>query len=153
MCNGCNSNRSGGYNGGCGYTCDYATQVNATANVSPFSQRLCRDSNGNIRVINYANNSCCHCCHCCHCGCGCGCGCGGNNNGNDAATGNNTNGNGYGCVTICGASANATANATGTANTTASVGSCDDYYTRQYGLNGRNNNHSRCGCGCGGWIF
>ena len=135
MCNGCNSNRSGGYNSGCGYTCGYATQVNATANVSPFSQRLYRDCNGNIRVMNYANNSCCRC-HCCY-RCPCRCGCGGNN----------------GCVTICGASANATASATGSANTTTNVGSCDDYYARQYGLNGRNNrSRCGCGCGCGGWM-
>ena len=138
MCNGFYSNRSGGYTGGCG--CDYATPL-SVANTG--FQRICRDCNGNIRVINDVGAS--SCCGCQHCHCGCGCGCGGNGSGS-GTSGNATNGNGgFGCVTICGATSNV---GTTSGTTTTNVITNDEYYARQYGLGCR-----RSRCGCGGWFF
>ena len=156
MCNTCNSSRSGCYayttsrnTDGCGYTtprntdgcCGYATPISANGGVFwGLNQRLCRDCNGNIRVINNRSTCGCHCCcPCCCCPCHCGCGCSnGGTESNDGDTSGNGNG-GYACLTVCGVATTATANAvTG-----------DDYYARQYALN-RRSGRSSCNCGCGG---
>ena len=128
MCNVCNS-------GGncCGVTNTSANNGCGCWGWFGTCQRLCRDCNGNIRVL---NNGCgCNSCGCNRCGCcnnnrsGNGCGCCNGNNGCDSITvfGNNVR-------------------VTGSANDTSTF---DDYYARQYALNGRNNRcGDRCGCGC-----
>ena len=133
MCTTCNSTRNGCY--------DYATPISTNGcGGFAYGQRLCRDCNGNIRVMT-ANTGCNVCCCPCYCHC-CG-GCGGGNNGvegNNGATSGNGNG-GYGCVTICGAAANTT--------TAANMAAIEEYYARQYAWN-RRNGRSSCGCGCNG---
>ena len=136
MCNVYNTGRSGG--------CGYATPINTGGcGVFGFGQRLCRDCNGNIRVINDGNGCCNQRWHTCPCYCGCGCGNNTTDTNNGTDTGNangNTNGR-YACVTVCGVLANTP--------TTANATTGDDYYARQYALNRRNNH---CGCRCGGWL-
>lgn len=142
MCNTCNSNVFS--NRGCRYatSCNYSTMSSNIGCGSSLGcgQRLCRDCNGNIRVINNGYNCYNYCNYCCFQPCCCHCGCGNSGNTNDSnngGTSGNAN-NGYGCVIVCGTTAN-------TATTTN-----DDYYARQYGLNGRNGRSSDR-CGCGGW--
>ena len=131
MCNTCSmnfNNRSTscyGNNYGCG--CGYHNGCGL------FSQSVCRDCNGCLRIINRQNGCCCHC----------GCGCNNGNSGNTSGTDSNGNGNGnFACLTVCGRTGNT---ATQTSLTS------DAYYAQQYGLTGRSG--SRCsrssyGCGC-----
>ncbi len=127
-------------------------------------QRICRDCQGNIRVINNCNN-----------GCGCnqgwnnGCSQGWNNgcsqgwNGGCGHQGGfsalvfpiaNGGGTGYnGCQRTCGSGYNGCQNTSTRATT---CGGCvnaltvtnDVYYARLYGLTGRGGT-TRCGCNCG----
>ena len=169
MCNTCNS--SGFSNGRCGY---FTTSTNngfgcgcgcfcnnlwnlfngnccgCNSGYNPCYQRICRDCNGNIRVSNSStcgwstwNNGC---------------------NGGWSTWNNGWNGNsghsGCGCengnarsadirlITVCGNSGN-TDNSRRSrhseCDTAATSENGDDYYDRQYGLNGRS---GRCPCGC-----
>ncbi len=117
---------------GGGYVGVNTARTDGYWNIFGNGQRVCRDCQGVIHVHNYG------CCNRCRCNCG--------NTNNNTETGNTTNGNGYGCITVCGNAANATST-TATANTTAAY---DEYYARQYALNGRSN-RAACRCGYYGW--
>ena len=140
------------YNTGCG--CRNRFSCGWNGNAWCF-QRICRDCQGNIHVINNGNG----------CGCGCnqtwnnGCnqtwnGCGGFNalviptNGT-AATYN-------GCQRTCGSTYNTTYNGCQRTCGATTYGGCvnaltvtnDAYYARLYGLTGSTGT-TRCGCTCG----
>ncbi len=115
MCNVCNSY---GYN-------TATASTSGSWNGCGCNQSICRDCGGNIHIHNY------RCCRPCSCGCN-----NGGNTGNGGST--STNGNGYGCITVCGAAANAVPASTANTATTA-ASSYDEYYARQYALNGRSN--------------
>ena len=149
MCNTCSTNSNScstscyGYNYGCGCGCSNNSLLNLLFGngnscgchngCGLYSQSVCRDCNGCLRIINRQNGCCCHC----------GCGCNNGNSGNTSGTDSNGNGNGnFACLTVCGRTGNT---ATQTSLTS------DAYYAQQYGLTGRSG--SRCsrssyGCGC-----
>lgn len=135
MCNVCNS-------GGncCGFTNTSANNGCGCWGWFGTCQRLCRDCNGNIRVL---NNGCgCNSCGCNRCRpCNC-CVCCRNNYACPCCVGCNVN-NGCGGITTFGTNG---VNSTVSAN---NFSTNDDYYNRQYALNGRSNRcGDRCGCGC-----
>ena len=142
----------------CNTGCVYRNRCNScgcSGNTWTF-QRICRDSQGNIRVINNRNS-----------GCGCGCSQGWNTGCNQTwNTGCNqtwsggfgawivpttlTTGTGYnGCQRTCGATAY---NGYGTTRCGGCVNALtvtnDAYYARLYGLTGSCGT-TRCGCTCG----
>ena len=87
MCNGCNWNNRGS----CG--CNCGCNQNSLWNILfGNTQRVCRDSCGNLVVTN--NNSCCNSCNCGNCNT-----CGYNNGASSAGT--SGNGNAYACVSYC----------------------------------------------------
>lgn len=165
MCNTCNSSVFSGSGCGCnscgnslfnlfgGNSCGCNSCCNNGSNFG--FQRICRDCNGNIRV---RNSNCCGCNGCSNNwnwwnngwngwnwwnnGCNCDCS-------SDWSNGNSRSGD-IRLITVCGNSGN-TDNSRQSRNsdndTTRASDNGDDYYARQYGLNGRSG-RSSCGCGC-----
>lgn len=153
-------------NNGCGCGCNaccnclfnllYGNSCCSNSCYNPCYQRICRDCNGNIRVSN--SNGCGYSTASTNNGCN-----GGWNTWNNGWNGNSGH-SGCGCengnsrsgdihfITVCGNSGN---NGNGRrcryfeGDTTATSDSGDDYYARQYGLNGRSG-RSSCGCGFNG---
>ncbi len=124
MCNICNT----GYNfgqSGCGYATGYYGCNRGSWGCG--TQSVCRDCNGNLRIIQRNTNNCCRCSNCWHHDCGC-------NQGNGTATEGNGNNGRFTCVTFCGT----------TNGFAATPANGDLYYARQYGLRPRGN-----GCSCG----
>ncbi len=158
MYNTCNTNYS---HNSCGCNSSYATNLgnrilnllfttNGNCNCCRYyngcygygtcSQRICRDCCGNIWVRQTTN---------CNCGCNNGCGCGNNGNGSTSSNNGNGNGQGFACVTFCGNSSNSSGQ-----TTTSTAYNYDEYYARQYGLNGYGGGcaarGSQCGCNYNG---
>jgi len=139
MCNTCQMNRN---------TCVYQNNGFCDGLFNTLfgrtSQSICRDCCGNVRTNGCYQHSGCYV-PCCRQNCCCGCNgcCNNGTTGNNGNSANNGTGNsGFACVTYCGNTANTSTSQT---QTTATNGSIDWYYARQYGLYPRQNGCCRCG--------